>query len=161
MRRSLRCHNRALRRAWMRMPRWETVEAAGRSIVAVRQLADRVLRTDYDFAEPQAQCEPRCRTRRLLRLRQIADGKHNIGEDGNPSSVRGDVRDWCENTDHGDNADHERSNKPAPQRRMKLHDRLPPRAVLRRGDGSHPIALTRQNCGATGRFDGGRQRRLL
>ena len=45
-------------------------------------------------------------------LCQVPDGKHDVRENGNPSSIRCDVWNWRENTDYGDDGDHERSNKP-------------------------------------------------
>jgi len=43
--------------------------------------------------------------RHLLRLYEVADGKHDVGEDGNPNSIRGDVWNCRQSADHSDHSD--------------------------------------------------------
>ena len=82
---------------------------------------------------PLALLQPRNGGATSLSLRQVADGKHDVCEDGNPNSFRGDVWNWRESTQDCDNSNYERNNKPPHRRCMECHGRLFPGAVLNKG----------------------------
>ena len=54
------------------------------------------------YGSSNIECSVSPVARHLLRLCEVADGKHDVREDGNPNSVRGDVRNWRRSVEHSD-----------------------------------------------------------